>query len=640
MEQIDLSEILISARLESHRMRHFFIGVEHLFIALLELRGGLMSHILADEGQSAEFVADLVRRKVGKGGRAHHWTGVPNTPRTNVVLDIAHEIALGQGRKEVYERDVLMAIFEERDNLCMRVLEALKLDLDMLNKQVQTRPLMRAVSQSFVSIVLAPGFQDELVKDQLYILRRMFYGYAQLRVEARLTGGYTSADVLVVTPINIDGREDASVVVKLDDKDAIVEEAQRYERFVKNTLPPLTARLEEKPTAPDISELGGLKYTLITDSKGKSRTMRTILHEWSGEQIGQWLSQRLFPIFGAKWWRQRSAYRFAAWQEYDHLLPPILTLEVLKPHEVPKPVLTLKDPIRRASVANLEYGAQVAIDNFTVHKVDEERGILTLALGQRGSTTRPYQIEVRGIDFKQDAYYRNEIVERLVGKVWRTRQEHFWQGVGLLNPDFDEKAETLVVGSNRIPNPLTSYEQRLDAIIDGTLCTTHSDLHLGNIMLGQDDIPLLIDFARARDGHTLFDWATLEMSLLAELVGPLAQGGWDDVRRVANYYLLFNGGGVPPLASKELQNALRAVRGVRQVIEECLAHPGRWHEYYIALTFVALRAVLWESMPIAARRLMLYVSGIAMYEFIGLTAPQGQGGGGLNDATDFPATLD
>jgi hypothetical protein len=640
MEQIDLSEILISARLESHRMRHFFIGVEHLFIALLELRGGLMSHILADEGQSAEFVADLVRRKVGKGGRIHHWTGIPTTPRANVVLDIAHEIALSQNRREVYERDLLMAIFEERDNLCMRVLEALKLDLNALRKQVQTRPLTRAVSQTFVAVVFGPGFEGGLVNDQLYILRRMFHGYAQLRVEARLTGGYTSAEVLVVTPINVDGREDASVVVKLDHKDAIVEEAQRYERFVKNTLPPLTARLEDKPTAPDISDLAGLKYTLITDSKGKSRTMRTVLHEWSGEQIGQWLSQRLFPIFGAKWWRQRTPYRFAAWQEYDHLLPPILTLEVLKPQEAAKPSLVLKDPIRRSAVTRLEYGVQVAVDNYTVHKVDEEHGILTLALGQRGSTTRPYQIEVRGIDFKQDAYYRNEIVERLVGKVWLTRHEQLLQGARSLQPDFDEKAETLPFHNKRLPNPIIIYERLLDMMIDGTLCTTHSDLHLGNIMLGQDDIPLLIDFARARDGHTLFDWATLEMSLLVELVAPLAHGGWDDVRRVMNYYVLFNGGGVPPLAPKELQNGFRAVQGVRQVVEICLANSARWQEYYIALAFVALRAMLWETLPMAARRLMLYVAGVAIQEFVGSIAPQGQGGGNPSDATDFPASLD
>ncbi|MCS6834710.1 MAG: phosphotransferase [Anaerolineae bacterium] len=639
-EQVDLSEILISARLESHRMRHFFIGVEHLFIALLELRGGLMSHILADEGQSSEFVADLIRRKVGKGGRTHHWTGIPNTPRANVVLDIAHEVALSQGRREVYERDLLMAIFEERDNLCMRVLKALKLDLDALRKQVQTRPLARAVSQTFLAIVFAPDFEGGLVNDQLYILRRMFHGYAQLRIEARLTGGYTSAEVLVATPIRVDGREDASVVAKIDHKDAIIEEAQRYERFVKNTLPPLTARLEDKPTAPDISDLAGLKYTLITDSEGKSRTIRAVLREWSGDRIGQWLSQRLFHTFGAKWWQQRTPYRFAVWQEYDHLLPPILTLEVVKPQDLSRPALILKDPIRRSAVTYLEYGTQVAVDNFAVHKVDEERGILILALGQHGSTARPYQIEVRGIDFKQDAYYRNEIVERLVGKVWLTRHEQFLQGVRLLQPDFDEQAETLPFDRDRLPNPLVFYARLLDVVIDGTLCTTHSDLHLGNIMLGQDDIPLLIDFARARDGHALFDWATLEMSLLTELVAPLVHSSWDDVRAVTRHYLLFSRGSVLPSASEALQNAFRAIQGVREVVQICLAHPASWHEYYVALTFLALRAMLWESIPLAGRRLMLYVAAAAIRESVGLIAPQGQGRGTPMDKTDVPASLD
>ena len=64
-----------------------------------------------------------------------------------------------------------------------------------------------------------------------------------IRVESQLTGGYTDALVLMVTPIHADDREDAPVIVKIADTDDILDEAQRYDSHVKGILPPLTARL-------------------------------------------------------------------------------------------------------------------------------------------------------------------------------------------------------------------------------------------------------------------------------------------------------------------------------------------------------------------------------------------------------------
>jgi ATP-dependent Clp protease ATP-binding subunit ClpC len=100
MAQIPIKDILITARQESHRMRHFYLGVEHLFIALLEIKSGITSAILSDNGLAPEYVIDRIRRKVAKGSRHRLWAGVPNTPRTDVVLSIAHEIAQEDGRKK------------------------------------------------------------------------------------------------------------------------------------------------------------------------------------------------------------------------------------------------------------------------------------------------------------------------------------------------------------------------------------------------------------------------------------------------------------------------------------------------------------------------------------------------------------
>jgi ATP-dependent Clp protease ATP-binding subunit ClpA len=75
---IELKDILINARQESHRMRHYYLGIEHLFIALLEIKSGLTSNILAESGLSSEYVIDAIRRKTGN---ATHGCCVRNCSR-------------------------------------------------------------------------------------------------------------------------------------------------------------------------------------------------------------------------------------------------------------------------------------------------------------------------------------------------------------------------------------------------------------------------------------------------------------------------------------------------------------------------------------------------------------------------------
>ena len=77
MSNIPLRDILINARQESFRMRHYYLGVEHLFIALLEIQGGLTGGILADYGLAPEYVVDAIRRKRAAGatmrGKTKRW---------------------------------------------------------------------------------------------------------------------------------------------------------------------------------------------------------------------------------------------------------------------------------------------------------------------------------------------------------------------------------------------------------------------------------------------------------------------------------------------------------------------------------------------------------------------------------------
>src|SRR5690606_14565975 len=109
---------------------------------------------------------------------------------------------------------------------------------------------------------------------------------------------------------------------------------------------------------------------------------------------------------------------------------------------------------------------------------------------------------------------RGELIPRIIGRVWQTRAEILLHAAESLNAPFDLNAKYLSLRgpeSGILPNPLHAYEKLLYHLIDGSSSKIHGDLHLGNILLGPSDSAFLIDFTHSREGHAIFDWATLEI---------------------------------------------------------------------------------------------------------------------------------
>jgi hypothetical protein len=625
MPEIALKDILINARQESFRMQHYYLGVEHLFIGLLQIQGGLASSMIEDSGLTTEYVIDAIRRQMGKGTRQRLWAGMPNSPRADVVLSIANDLALEDNRQEISERDLLLAIFEENDSIPVRALRKLGLNPASLANTTREHVTPFDSRQPYITIEFSESFEpaDALTEQHLLILRRMFYGYSRVRIERQLTGGYTPAMILVVTPIQGDNVEDAAVVVKIDHADTILDEAQRYETHIKSSLPPLTARLEDKPTASETSDVAGLKYTFVAGDNNSARDLRVVAQEYGADGLGTWLSQELYPTFGKTWWMQRRPFRFQVWAEYDWLLPPLLTLdyaasavaEAMADAEDEQVKVIIKDAARRNKLEDLEYGDLVAVENYTIQRVYRDKNTIQLAIGKGSEAAkRAYKIEVRGLNMANDAYFRGEVVERLIGRVWKTRAEILYLAALALEPDFDVRGDMIpsFIKGEKLPNPIVAYADLMDRYVNGSLSKIHGDLHLGNILMGPNRSPFLIDFAQTRNGHTLFDWACLEVSLLNDVVLPLVDGSWDSARQIMTLVASLPSGRLPPDTHIMLAEAMRPLMAVRRIVGECLAVADNWSEYYIALALCGLRAITWDTLSLGGRRLMFLLSGYAI----------------------------
>ena len=133
-------------------------------------------------------------------------------------------------------------------------------------------------------------------------------------------------------------------------------------------------------------------------------------------------------------------------------------------------------------------------------------------------------------------------------------------------------------------------------------------------MIGSNSSAVVVDFAHVRDGHTLFDWATLEMSLLSSITMPAIGESWDDAFVLIQKLITMHDGLSLNEISPDDKGVLVPVVKVREIVKQLLLAEDDWSEYFIALAFCSLRDFAWTELPLGSRRLAFLVSALAFRE--------------------------
>lgn len=619
-------EMLGYAQEELHQMRHYYLGIEHILIALLKVDNSIASRYLKEQGYTPDYVIDLIRRKVGKGSKQRTWVGTRSTMRTDRIIQNA-EAHARRDNTEVEQRHLLHAVMAEEDSIPIMVLKYLGIDPQALLEYAKHND---GAGEGLLLVTIETEANVPYPNDeQRQILQRMFHRYARVRLERKLTGGYTSAALWIVRPFDHEGRHDASVVVKIDHADSIQDEATRYEQYVKNTLPSTSAFLMDKPVVLDKRRHAGLKYTVIGGEANIPRDLRSVIHEWPPQKIADWIREQLYAVFAPIWWAQNRLVHFQASQEYDRLFPPLFTLEYVPKTKVPLTPTIIDANPNRTRLQTIDNGDVVTVEGYTIRKIDHDSKTLQLAVGSFLMGEISNKIIVRDVP-NTEQHYRGEIIDAMSGRVWKTRQEKMRSSLVMLEPDFDPDVEFVpytIDYNDKFRNPIYEYVNVLERNVPGKTSRIHGDLHLGNIMLGPNNQPVLIDFEKARDGHTLYDWASLEVSLLCDLIAPLAGTSWFQMRKALEYVSAINHQRPLPESDSALAQAFLPILTLRELAASFLAYPNDWSEYYVALSMLCLRAITWESLRHteevkAAARLAYLVAGLTMHELTAHHVPR------------------
>ncbi len=409
-----------------------------------------------------------------------------------------------------------------------------------------------------------PGLK--LIPAEEELLRILFRRYDRLSLEGEFLSGYSGARTFLARPLRPDGRADAYTIVKIGGRESIQREYANYEAYVKNSLPPVTARIQQPPVT-----LGGhiartvglqaagreaaLQYTFIAQPGHSPASLRQALLAKPDPA----LLEKLFETFGPNWWMQRKPYSFRLSQEYDRMLPSHLVIEACPGKGRPLNGDSLPFNLE------LKVGDLVALGRFPF--------VEPLAVGN-GYALRGNPRE--GQPALRVRWQGEHITEGSTGRVTATREtvlRGYVRGFDLFG----------------LPDPLDRLPGLLNESVSSTQSTIHGDLNLENVLVGPGDFVWLIDFAQTREGPPLFDFAHLRADIVAHVLAERIDSAQDFLALLR---------GEPPLDQKPYA-ALLAASDV--VAERCLFNPSEQSEYQLAIVAASLGALKYPNLERRAR---------------------------------------
>ena len=113
--------VMVAAQEEARNRKNFFVGTEHVLLALLSDRGGPAARTLEAMDVGVDDVRQRVQDSIKPGLRTPSGP-IPLTPRVETVLQLAVQEAQLSGQAQVDATDILLGLIREGTGMAAQVL--------------------------------------------------------------------------------------------------------------------------------------------------------------------------------------------------------------------------------------------------------------------------------------------------------------------------------------------------------------------------------------------------------------------------------------------------------------------------------------------------------------------------------------
>lgn len=127
--------VLSLAHQEAERMRHNYIGTEHLLLGLIREEGGVAGRVLRELGLEASRVQEIVERLTGPG--QYRGGKLDLSPGTQQVLEYAVEEARRMGHHYIGTEHLLLGLVRYGEGIALDVLRKLGVTPEQIRRQTR-----------------------------------------------------------------------------------------------------------------------------------------------------------------------------------------------------------------------------------------------------------------------------------------------------------------------------------------------------------------------------------------------------------------------------------------------------------------------------------------------------------------------
>ena len=128
--------VLAHAQEESIRLKHNYIGTEHLLLGLVRGENDIGSRVLAELGVELSKVRTAVEFIIGRGDAPTTPSDITLSPRTKKVIELAIDESRRLGHDHVTSGHMLLGLVREGEGIASGVLESLGVALPTVRQKV------------------------------------------------------------------------------------------------------------------------------------------------------------------------------------------------------------------------------------------------------------------------------------------------------------------------------------------------------------------------------------------------------------------------------------------------------------------------------------------------------------------------